>query len=580
MTGKFKLLYRKFRLIFGWLGSTWADRSFLKKIPKMKNLKIRTRLSIGFAAVLLISLVMAGLSVAMLERLRSNLDNVVNINNVKVKMVNDIRHAAVSNMIEMRNLTIAKDATEMAAVDGRLQSHSVVWSQALQKLDEMLTSDEERQLFNRLKDITATAVPYYEGAFKLAHEGKGEEASEMLIRQGGPRQLAVLQVADELLQQQERLATASLDSASAQLEIARMWLIVLTAGGLVLGIGIAWHIGNSVVTSLGSALRIAQRVAEGDLTGKIVSHSQDETGRVIAALADMNGSLARIVATVRQEAHTIAAESADIAGGNMELSGRTEQQAAALTETAVSMNTLAERVHENTGHARRARDLTTASSDASAKACEAVGALISTMNNINESSKTIVHIIDVIDGIAFQTNILALNAAVEAARAGEHGRGFAVVAAEVRTLAQRSASAASQIKALINTSVEQVSAGTRQALQAEDTMNGLVSGAHTVGRIVGEIVAASEDQERGINEVNLAVASIEQVTQQNAAMVEEAASATEAMRARAIALLDAVGVFKVEQEQADFRTDAQQDPKHARGGRVSGARREPLRLAG
>jgi methyl-accepting chemotaxis protein len=516
----------------------------------MKNVKIRARLYAGFAGVLAIALAVAVLSAIMLERLRSNLDNVVNSSNVKIKTVNVVRHVAVSIAVDMRDLTAAKSAAELAEIDHRLDRQRTTWADAFQKLERLLTSSQEKQLFDRLKERSAASVPYFERAAKLAHEGKGVLATEILVTQGGPSQLAALEVADELLRHQERLAKEALDSASAQIETSRMWLIGLTVGGLVLGGAIAWQIGNRVSSSLNDALCIAQRVAEGDLTANIVSRSRDETGQVITALGEMNGSLARIVATVRNEARSIATESAEIADGNTELSARTEQQAAALNEASSSMKALAAQIRENTEHARRALELTASSSATSAKACEVVGTLISTMSNINESSKTIVHITDVIDGIAFQTNILALNASVEAARAGEHGRGFAVVAGEVRALAQHSANAASEIKTLIKNSVEQVSVGTAQAIQAENAMNGLISGASVVSTIVSEIASASEEQEHGINEVNMAVASIDQVTQQNAALVEEAASATMAMRARTTTLLDAVSVFKVEPEQA------------------------------
>jgi methyl-accepting chemotaxis protein len=511
----------------------------------MKNMKIRTRLYIGFAAVLAIALAVAALSLVMLGRLRSNLDAVVNHNNVKIKTVNEVRHLSLGIAIEMRNLTTAADATELAAIDRHLTQQRILFVAGLKELEKLLISDTEKPLLKVFNDKIAIAIPYFEHATQLVHEGQREKAVEIFVKQAGPAQAALLAAANDHLQQQESVAQAAFTSADNDLDSGRAWLVALTACGMVMGLAIAWHIGNTVARPLSNALRIAQRVAEGDLTTMIESGSNDETGQVIMELERMNESLSSIVTTVRNEAHTIAAESADIASGNMELSVRTEQQATSHTEAAVSMKALAERVQENADHARRALELTAASSETSTRACEAVESLISTMNNIQHSSQTVVKIIDVIDGIAFQTNILALNAAVEAARAGEHGKGFGVVASEVRTLAQRSATAAREIKGLIDNSVNHISEGTQQALQAETIMGGLVNGARVVGQIVAEIAVASEDQERGVNEVNLAVDAIDQVTQQNAALVEEAASATEALRARALTLLDAVGVFKI-----------------------------------
>ena len=302
---------------------------------------------------------------------------------------------------------------------------------------------------------------------------------------------------------------------------------------------------RSITKPMSEAVKIAKTVAAGDLSSDISVTRRDETGDLLQALKDMNEGLRTVVGHVRTGSDTIAAASIQIAGGNLDLSARTEEQASSLEQTAAAMEEITSTVKRNSDSARQANLLAASASDVASKGGSVVSRVVDTMSEINDSAKKIVDIISVIDGIAFQTNILALNAAVEAARAGDQGRGFAVVASEVRNLAQRSATAAKEIKVLIGDSVEKVEVGSKLVLEAGTTMEEIVASVKRVTDIMGEITSASGEQETGIEQVNQAIAEMDTVTQQNAALVEEAAAATESLKNQASNLAQAVSVFKL-----------------------------------
>ena len=361
---------------------------------------------------------------------------------------------------------------------------------------------------------------------------------------------------EALIHLQERVAKEEFEESQQ----IYLWVRNSCIAALILGMGVAitiavWLV-RAITRPLNEAVAIAGDIAAGDLTRQIEVKSQDEMGTLTAALKKMNESLVEIVGQVRTGTDTIATASNQIASGNMDLSARTEQQASSLEETASSIEELTSTVRQNADNARQANSLAQSASDVAGKGGHVVSQVVTTMEAINDSARKIVDIIGVIDGIAFQTNILALNAAVEAARAGEQGRGFAVVASEVRNLAQRSANAAKEIKALIGDSVEKVETGSRLVNEAGTTMTEVVDSIKRVTDIMAEITAASVEQTSGIEQINDAITEMDDVTQQNASLVEEAAAAAQSLEQQAGELSRLVSVFKVERRHGSRATGA------------------------
>jgi methyl-accepting chemotaxis protein len=425
---------------------------------------------------------------------------------------------------------------------------ATVTSQNLIKQIEELSNEGDKKLMAELAGPRKAYLESRDSLMKVKAAGDAAEATRLLEQTYLPSSKQYEEMLQRIVDHQRKeidAAAARIDEVAAE---SRNLLIVLAV--LVVGFGsaFAWWLTTGITRPINEAVALAESVAEGDLvnhTGR-TEFSADEPGKLLQALNRMSSSLVRIVGDVRQGTDTISTASTEIAAGNLDLSSRTEEQASSLAETASSMEELTGTVKQNAENAREANQLAASAAEVAQRGGAVVSDVVQTMASIDASSKKIVDIIGVIDGIAFQTNILALNAAVEAARAGEQGRGFAVVASEVRNLAQRSAGAAKEIKALIDDSVGKVEAGTRLVSQAGTTMDEVVGSIGRVTAIMAEISTASVEQTHGIEQINLAIAQMDQVTQQNAALVEQAAAAAGSMQEQAAHLADAVSIFKLD----------------------------------
>jgi methyl-accepting chemotaxis protein len=418
-------------------------------------------------------------------------------------------------------------------------------SLSMKSYEAQVANDEERGMYATFSKNWAAYQEAQQKVVRLGHDHKSQDAADISDGLGSAAIDRVTNALEALTNYNFGGAKAAAENAEAVYSRAKQVVLALLGATLLFGSLFAYGITRSIIRPLRKAVEVANAVAAGDLTSKLHADSRDETGQLLAALATMNANLVNLIGSVRTNAGSISSASHEIATGNADLSQRTEEQASSLEETASSMEELTSTVKQNADNARQANQLATSASEVAVKGGAVVGQVVKTMDSINRSSKKIADIISVIDGIAFQTNILALNAAVEAARAGEQGRGFAVVATEVRTLAQRSAAAAKEIKGLISDSVAEVEDGARLVDDAGKTMEEIVSSVKRVTNIMNEITAASQEQSEGIEQVNQAITQIDETTQQNAALVEEAAAAAESMQEQTNALTRAVAVFKL-----------------------------------
>lgn len=513
------------------------------------NMKVGTRLGIGFGIVVMLLIGMTLFGINRMSSLNDGTSLLVNDRYPKVVLANEILDGINFNALAMRNLLITEDPEKIKAALSEIKSNVSRVGEKIAQLDKTISTEKGKQVFNDVKEARSKYVVTQNEYLKLIGEGKKQEAGEYLLSSVVQAQTGYFSQVQNLIALIGTIMVKSGEDAEKNYQNSRNMLSGIAIIAILLACSFAYWTTRSITRPLNQAVQIARTIADGDLTSKIHVESSDETGQLLQALKDMNNSLVRIVSQVRTGTDTIASASTQIAAGNLDLSSRTEEQASSLEETAASMEELTSTVKQNADNARQANQLAAEASDVAMKGGDVVSEVVSTMSSINNSSKKIVDIISVIDGIAFQTNILALNAAVEAARAGEQGRGFAVVASEVRNLAQRSAAAAKEITVLIGDSVDQVSAGTLLVNKAGTTMSEVVNSVRRVTDIMAEITAASHEQSTGIEQVNQAIAQMDEVTQQNAALVEEAAAAAASLEDQASNLSELVDVFRIDSTQ-------------------------------
>ncbi len=514
-----------------------------------RDMKVRTRLMAGFAALAAIVVVVSGLALHSLGRSNDRFAEYLASIGERQSLATDIRGAASRRAVSARNLVLVTEPADQQLEKAAVTAAHGDMKTLLAKLKQAVTdkagaTDKDRAFAAEIDKIEAAYEPVALGVVGLADEGKREEAIAKMNKECRPLLAALLKATTELIAYEKEEAVASLKAAEEAHARDRLLMIFFCVAAAGAAIAMGWLMSNAVTVPLTRAVTLAEAVAAGDLRSDIVIDRHDETGQLLTALKQMNENLSGMVAQVRTSADGIASASSQIAQGNQDLSGRTEQQASALQQTAASMQEMTQTVQRNADSSRQAGVLAVSAAEVAGKGGQVVERVVSTMGEISTSSKKIADIIGVIDGIAFQPNILALNAAVEAARAGEQGRGFAVVASEVRSLAQRSAQAAREIKSLIQDSVAKVEAGGLLVGEAGETMNEIVTRIRRMTDLTAEITASTTAQSDGILQVNRAVSSLDEGTQQNAALVEESAAASMSMQQQADGLLKVVAAFK------------------------------------
>ncbi len=514
------------------------------------SFSVAARLHAGFAALIGLLLLVAAIGSWELLRSGRAMDRIVEVNNRHTALARDLLDAINDMSLHARTMVLLTDIPGIDAEAKALAAASQRYTQAYGSLREDLSridpASEESKLLQQIETLAKAAMPPLMTAAKQGSDGDNVAATMTLTQAVRPAETAWREKVLAFVAMQA--AEAESERLAAQGSRVRTFAIfgTLVAVSLVLGTVVALRITRSIQKPIEDALHVAERIADGDLTADVRATRSDELGRLLQAMGTMQERLRDMVGQIRQTSESIQVASQEVASGNADLSQRTELAASNLQQTASSMEQLTGTVRSSADSAHQANVLASTASTVATKGGEVVAQVVATMDAINASSKKIADIIGVIDGIAFQTNILALNAAVEAARAGEQGRGFAVVAGEVRNLAQRSAEAAREIKSLIGGSVERVETGARLVGDAGTQMTEIVASVQRVSAIIGEITHATAEQSTGIGQVNSAVTQLDQMTQQNAALVEQSAAAAESLREQAQRLSQVVGAFRLQ----------------------------------
>jgi methyl-accepting chemotaxis protein len=528
----------------------------------LANMKVGVRLGLGFALVLVLLVTVTVVGILRMAQIQNRLDHVVNVNNVVTRLVVDMRNNVSERVTSLRTLTLMTDPADMEPELTRFKEQTAKYDALQQKLAAKFSEEasaEEKSLLNQVKEAEGAAMPAIAKASALYLANNAMDATRVMVKEIRPAQKKWLEALDQLGKLEDKQNAQTQVDAEAAFASARNFMLMLLALAVAFGVLAATIITRGLLKQLGGepgyTAKIAGSIAEGDLSIAIDTKSSDR-GSLLIEMKQMRNSLVDIVSQVRRGTHTITTASREIAAGNTDLSSRTELQASSLEKTASAMEELTSTVKQNADNAREANHLAATASDVARKGGEVVSQVVGTMGEINSSASKIADIIGVIDGIAFQTNILALNAAVEAARAGEQGRGFAVVASEVRNLAQRSAAAAKEIKQLIGDSVEKIGRGSKLVGQAGDTMDEVVASVKRVTDIMSDIANASAEQSAGIEQVNLSIIEMDGMTQQNAALVEEAAAAFQSLQDQAAELQRVVSIFKLAEGEEPAVVDA------------------------
>ena len=511
----------------------------------MNALTVRGKLAFAFGCVLVLMLLLGAFSILQLSRVYAETDSILIYRLPGVR--DSMRMVEAANRYRTREYrTLISTEAELKSAGERMEKATADFEAARKDYSDFMASDEERKLYEAAMVGWKEYVGATSQALPLMRAGKAAEARELVAGAAGLKRfddaLAGIRKLSEYNDSQAKIDAGRAKDifGNSRLGVALAMLVAIAVA-----VGLGWVISHAIASPLRAAVDLAQAVSEGDLSKSPTAEGKDEVSQLTRALGNMVTKLRSVVVEVRSGVESVGTASAQIATGNLDLSQRTEEQASNLQQTAASMEQLTSTVKQNADNARAASQLAAGASEVAARGGRVVGEVVSTMEAITQSSKRISDIIGVIDSIAFQTNILALNAAVEAARAGEQGRGFAVVASEVRSLAGRSAEAAKEIKSLIGASVEKVDGGAKLVAEAGQTMDDIVNQVKRVNDLVGEITSASQEQSKGIEQVGDAVTQLDQVTQQNAALVEESAAAAESMKHQAIRLAETVAIFNV-----------------------------------
>jgi len=525
----------------------------------LSHTRIGTRLAAAFAIVLLLAVIATTVGLVNARHQASATRDMMEKPLAKERLVSDWYVLMYSAIARTELIARSKDASLPVVFADVIAASSKRGAELMGQVKELVASDEERAMFDQIVTLRANYQKLKTDVGNARKDGDDAAAEKLFTGQFVPAAKAYTVAVEGLLSHQRKAIDDTAHAIDAANDRANQLLLILTILMVSIGSLAAWIISRSITVPLKAAVDIAATVADGDLTTRFDAPTQrSEIGELMTALKGMNDSLRSVVSQVQTGTRTIANASHEIAAGNMDLSQRTEEQASSLEETASSMEELTSTVRQNADNARQANQLAKTASAVAEQGGAIVSQVVDTMGTINDSSRKIYDIISVIDGIAFQTNILALNAAVEAARAGEQGRGFAVVASEVRNLAQRSAAAAKEIKELIGNSVDQVDIGSKLVQQAGSTMDDVVASVRRVTDIMGEITSASAEQSMGIDQVNTAITQMDQVTQQNAALVEEAAAAAASMQDQAERLAEVASSFRLEEGYAGGKQASRQ----------------------